>query len=150
MAITFIVECFIALEGADVPKKGLYNAIPRSTIKTMTDMQRKVKVQHKDVAINGEVMYLRLLAVNANKKVSLKQVLSFENSPVPLSLFTEDGNMLTCAKSEFMHKLEEMVPGEKRMSIKRCEAVIFDGHASIQMLVVLNTVEKATFKIMAP
>lgn len=66
---------------------------------------------------------------------------------MPLILFTENGNTMTCAKSEFMHKLEEMIPGEKRMSTQRCDVVIFDGLASIQMLGVQNTVEKATFKI---
>ena len=34
----------------------------------MTDIRRKLKVHHKDVIIDGEVMYLRLLAVNARKR----------------------------------------------------------------------------------
>ena len=149
MAKAFIAERFIVPEGEDIPKKSLYDTIPRSTIKTMVNMHQKVKVKHKDVTIDGEVMYLRLLAVNANKKVPLKRVLSFENSPVPLSLFTDDGNMTTCAKSDFMHNLEELVPGEKITTIQRSDVVIFNGHASIQMLGVPNTVEKVTFKNIA-
>jgi hypothetical protein len=63
-------------------------------------------------------MYLKLLAANAQKKVPLQRVLSFENAPVPLSLFAEDGTMTTCAKSDFMLKLEELIPGDKVTSIQ--------------------------------
>ena len=134
MAKAFITDRLIVPEDADFPKKSLYDAIPRSGVKTMTDIRRKLKVHHKDVTIDGEVMYLRLLAVNARKNVPLKRVLSFENAPVPLSLFTEDGCMTACAKSDFMHKLEELIPGDKVTAIPSCDAVVFDGHASIQML----------------
>lgn len=58
MAKTFIGDRLILAEGSDVPKKSLYDAIPRSRIKTMTDMRRKVKIRHKDVPIDGEVMYI--------------------------------------------------------------------------------------------
>jgi hypothetical protein len=84
MASAFISDRFITPQGADVPKKSLYDAIPRSGIKTMSDMRRKVRVCYKDVTIDGEVMYLRLLAVKFHKMVPLKQVLTFENAPVPI------------------------------------------------------------------
>ena len=35
-------------------------------------------------------MYLRLLAINAYKKVSLESVMAFKNSTVPLSLFCDN------------------------------------------------------------
>ena len=149
MAKAFITDRLIVPEDADFPKKSLYDAIPRSGVKTMTDIRRKLKVHHKDVTIDGEVMYLRLLAVNARKKVPLKCVLSFENAPVPLSLFTEDGCMTACAKSDFMHKLEELIPGDKVTAIPSCDAVVFDGHASIQMLGAPTSLGKISFKDMA-
>ena len=121
MAKSFIAEHFIVCEGENIPKKSLYDPIPRSNIKTMANMHQKVKVKYKDVTLDGEVMYF---AINASKKVPLKRVLSFENSPVPLSLFTDDGNMRACAKSDFMHKLEDMVTGEKTTSIQASNAVI--------------------------
>ena len=77
--------------------------------------------------MDGEVMFMRLLAVNCRKKVPLHRVLSFENSPVPLSLFAEDGVMVSCTKSDFMHKLEDLVPGTNVNQIEGCDAVIFDG-----------------------
>ena len=95
-------------------------------------MNKTVKVKQKNVAINGEIMYLRLLAMNATKKVPLKRVMEFENSPVPLSMFAEDGTMLSCTKSDFMHRLESLA--DKITSISNCDAIVYDGHASIQML----------------
>ena len=52
-------------------------------------------------------MYLRLLAINAYKHVPLQRVMPFENTTVPLSLFTDAGEMVSPMKSDFMHKLEE-------------------------------------------
>ena len=61
-------------------------------------------------------MYLRLLAINAYKQVLLKRVMSFENATVPLSLFTDDGEMISPTKSDFMHKLEELIPRDNYIS----------------------------------
>ena len=47
----------------------------------MKDMIKTTKLAAKQVSMNAEVMYLRLLAINASKKVPLLRVLSFENSP---------------------------------------------------------------------
>jgi len=53
---------------------------------------------------------------------------------VPPSIFTEQGLLVSCVKSDIMHKLEELVTGEKIVNITVCGAVIFDGHAVIQKL----------------
>ena len=147
MARAFINERFVVPE-ADVPQTSLYDALQKSWVKTMADMRRKVKVRHKDVTTDGEVMYLRLLAVKARKKVPLKRVLSFENAPVPLSLFTEDDNITTCAKSDFMHKVEELIPGDKHKSVDTCDALLFDGHTCIQMLPSPTRIQNMPFKDM--
>ena len=42
-------------------------------------------------SVNGEEMYLRLLAINAYEKVPLERVLAFENATVPLCLFCDNG-----------------------------------------------------------
>ena len=115
----------------------------------MADMRKPVKIHSKDVSMEAEVIFFRLLAVNCNKKVPLECVLSYENAPVPLSLFTEEGIMLSCVKSDFMHKLDDLVPGDKISKINVCDAVIFDGHAVIQMLAPPSTSIKTTFKEMA-
>lgn len=150
-AKSFVKERLVKEEDQEKPNKSLYDALPRSNVKTMTDMKKSVKVKAKNVSMNGEVMYLRLLAVNALKKVPLKRVMSFENAPVPLSMFTDTGSMVSCAKSQFMHKLEEMIPGDKITAIASCDAMVFDGHAIIQTLLPPShaTVQKPSFKDMA-
>lgn len=45
--------------------KSLFDPMPRSNIKTMSEMNKKVKVKAKNVSVNGEVMYLCLLDVNS-------------------------------------------------------------------------------------
>jgi len=40
--------------------------------------------------------------VNAYTKISTERVFTFENTPVPTSLFHEDGTMLKCKTSDFM------------------------------------------------
>ena len=54
-------------------------------------------------------MYLRLLAINADKRVPLQRVMSFESATVSLILFTDDGEMISSTKSDLMQKLEEKV-----------------------------------------
>ena len=64
----------------------------------------------------------------------MRRVLSFENAVVPLRLFAGDGTPLSCVKSQFMTKLEDLIPGEKITSVNETDAIISDGHAVIQML----------------
>ena len=94
-------------DGEEKAAKSFYAPLPRCNVKTMTEMKKTVTVKDKRVTINGEVMYLRLMSVNARKKMPLTRVMSFENAPVPLSLFSEDGTMHSSKKSEFMHRIEE-------------------------------------------
>jgi len=116
----------------------------------MTEMKKTLRVNKKDITMDPEVMFLRLLAVNCKKKVPLKRVLSYENASVPPSIFTEQGVMVSCVKSDFMHKLEELVPGEKIVKITACDAVIFDGHAVIQQLTPpTSSTTNVTFQEMA-
>ncbi|CAC5410089.1 unnamed protein product [Mytilus coruscus] len=49
-------------------------------------------------------------------------------------MFTDDGKMTACVKSQFMECLEGVCQSEKMTSIDRCNALIYDGDAVIQML----------------
>ena len=108
-----MADKFVSERLAPDSPKSFYDPLARSNIKTMTDMRKKVKIRSKHISINGEVMYLRLLAVNSVKKVLLNRVMSFENAPVPVSLFNKDGTMTQSTKSDFMHKLEDTIAGNK-------------------------------------
>ena len=99
----------------------------------MSDMVKTTKVGKKDIKMNVQVMYLRLLAIYAMKKIPIECVLSYENSPIPLSPFTEDGSMIIPNKLQFMPKLES-ITGEKITNVNGVDTIIFDAHAIIQML----------------
>ena len=62
-----------------MPLNGYYDTFPKSDIKVMTEMQKTVRIKFNSVTFNGEVMYLRLFAMN-----------SFEQSPIPDSMFKND------------------------------------------------------------
>ena len=53
--------------------------------------------------------------------------------PLALSLFQEDSSYMCCVKSEFKHKLEEMLLKDKITEINGADLVIFDGHATKQI-----------------
>ena len=42
---------------------------------------------------DGEDMYMSLLPINTFKKIPLERVLSIKDAPVPLSLFSNDGDI---------------------------------------------------------
>lgn len=87
-----------------------------------------VKCKSKEVPIDGEEMYLRLLAINSFKKVPLERVMSFENAPVRLSPFDDNRKMVAYRKSDFMEKPEFLLdPTLIVKDIDTADAIIFDG-----------------------
>ena len=115
----------------------------------MTELKKSVRVTKSSVTMDGEIMYLRLLAVNSRKKVPLGRVMSFENAPIPLSMFTEDGEMISCAKSQIVPCLEGLTESEKVLCIQSCDTIIYDGHACIQMMDVPQMSGTVMFEDMA-
>ena len=128
-------------------RKSFYAPLSRNNVKTMDGMKRSVIVRNKQINLDGEQMYMRLLAANALKKVPLERVMSFENAPVPLSIFNEDGTMFSTNKSHFLHKLESLSPRQPANLLPCCDAIIFDGNAKIHTLP--PDAETTTFKSMA-
>ena len=149
MARKFMKDHLVPSSPSLGPPKSFYSPMLRSSVKTMAELKKKVKVQNKEVTVDGEQMYQRLLVTNARKKVPLQRVMTFENSPVPLSMFHDDGTMISTDKSQFLHKLEELIPGERLTQIDECDAVIIDGNAVIHMLHVPPLDRKPTFQDMA-
>ena len=45
--------------------KGYYDPLPKSDINVMTEKQKRVHTQFNSVTLNGEVLYLRLFAMNS-------------------------------------------------------------------------------------
>ena len=75
-----------------------------------------------------------------------ERVFAFENTTVPLSLFSDEGHMIKTKKSDFMTKLEELLPNKSEMA-ENPAVVIFDGMAIVQILPVHS--EQETFSDMA-
>ena len=63
-----------------IPLKRYYDPLSKSNIKEMTEMRRTVRIHFNSVTINGEVMYLRLFAINP----------FYEQAPIPVSMFKND------------------------------------------------------------
>ena len=143
-AIKFVNERLVCQDDEERPAKSVYATMTRNDLKTMADMSKAVSVKSKTVSISGELMYLRLLAINSKKKVPLEN----ENAPVPLSIFNDDGSMLSGNKAVFMHKLETLLDGDPITSIPGADTIIFDGNVVIQMLKVPSGPE-TTYKSMA-
>jgi len=54
----------------------------------MEEMKKTVKIKSKNVSISSE----------RHQHGPLQRVMSFENSTVPMSIFNDDGTMVTCTK----------------------------------------------------
>ena len=60
-------------------------------------------------------------------------MLRFENAPVPTSMFNDDKSMLSCTKSDCMHKLESLHENDI-ISVQSADCIIFNAMAIMQML----------------
>ena len=79
-ALFLVNKTFCTHRGQDEPMKSFYNSVTRNKMKTMSDTKTTVRCKTKDIPMNGEEMYLRLLAINAYKWVPLERLVAFENS----------------------------------------------------------------------
>ena len=132
----FVNERLIPEEDGSPQHKTMYSVMPRSGVITMANMKKSVTVKGKQIDMEGEMIYMRFLAMNSKTKVPHERVMSYENSSVPLSMFKTDGTMNGSeAKSDFLHKLEGLLPDRKQTTLRGgCDAIIFDGNALINVL----------------
>ena len=134
---TSLTKGVVTYSGQDEPVKSFYNHFTRVRCKT------------KDSPMNGEEMHLRLLAINAYKKVPPERLLAFINSAIVL--FCDNGKMGTTKKSEFLEKLEGLTePETVLMTVKAVDSIVFDVMAIIKMLPVQTSATKPTYGDMAP
>ena len=128
-----IADQFVKQRLSVTHEKSFYETLPKVNIHTMTMMNAPMKVKSKTIKQNGDTVYLRLLAINVKKCLPMYRVMSFENSPTPLSLFHDTGKMQTCTKAHLMHKLEGLLPTK----IQQCPpatAIIYEGHYIMKKL----------------
>ena len=70
MASNFVNEQLVS-ERDENTGKSFYDPLQRSNVRTMSEMNKSVKVRAKNISLSGEATYLWLLAVNATKPVPL-------------------------------------------------------------------------------
>lgn len=147
--INFVSERLVPKEG-NLPTKEFFDPMPKTKILTTRSIRSKGKPKSGLSPINGEDMYLRLLAINSLKKVPLDRVLSFENAPVPLSLFTDDGSFMSCKKSDFLEKLESLLDSNSysMTASSPVDCYVYDAMAVVQMIQPQSGV-KTTYQMMA-
>ena len=138
LAETFVEERLVCKNGKP-PSKSFHNPMKRASVKTMDALTKTVNIKSRNVSVPGEVMYLRLLTINNQKQVPLERVMGYENSAVPLSMFTNEGLMLSGNKSVFLHKLEGLIHDEVITDIPEADAIITDANAILHVLRVPDT-----------
>lgn len=151
LACDFVNERLIVKDGKDHPDKGFYDTVPRARVPNMDDMKHGVQVGQDIIRIDPELMYMRLMTVNATKQVPPLRVFSFENSTVPMSLFDENGCMNTSDKAAYGHKLEELVHEETLYNgSTRCDAIVIDAGPVLRSRIPPTTLDReVTYSDMA-
>jgi len=69
--------------------------VPKSAVATTFGSMKKALSFDKDkkFVLDPEVLFRRLLYVARHREINLKEVLSYELTPVPPALFYNDGSM---------------------------------------------------------
>ena len=116
---------------------GFWEPIPNMKIKTFSSANKKIHAKSSDklVTVNADRdLFGRLLIVSNTRQICLKDVLSFELSPVPYSLANADGSLRKGVKSVLCSILEKDVNVIQRLTASpNPTVVIIDGMAVIQM-----------------
>ena len=116
---------------------GFWEPIPNMKIKTFSSANKKIHVKSSDklVTVNTDRdLFGRFLIVSNTRQISLKDVLSFELSPVPYSLANTDGSLRKGTKSVLCSLLEKDVNVVQQLTaLPNPTVVIIDGMAIIQM-----------------
>ena len=124
---------------------GFWEPISNMKIKTFSSTNKKIGVKFSDklVTVNAaRDLFGRLLIVSNTRQTCLKEVLSFELSPVPYSLANADGSLRKGAKSVLCSLLEKDVNVQRLTASPNPTIVIIDGMAVIQMS---KSAEASTF-----
>ena len=104
---------------------GFYSPIKKE-IKTMINGKRKITVGPIEI-YNTEMIYARVMCLLSSNRITLEEVLKYELSPIPLSLFKDDGEMRP-SPSKSVLKSTLQVEVSTRLQISS-DAAVIDGCA---------------------
>ena len=111
--------------------------IPKQKLKTLGHLKTPVKltaVSESKQSVNVDrAFFSRMLVVSKSRDVKLKEILSYELTPVPYALAHADGSLRKTSKCNLMHLLEdEVTVSETLSSSVEPTAWIIDGMALVQ------------------
>lgn len=102
---------------------------------TIKDMKTPAGVSvSRQVHMDSNALFQRLLAVSKQRAVSMETVMSHELAAVPPSLFYDDGSMRKTTKADLAEKLESVVEETQQLPVKEPSAYLIDGMALLQSL----------------
>ena len=102
-------------------------------VKTQVEFRKYIKVGDTKV-FNTELVYTRVIGIQASsREIDIKQLLSFELSPVPTAMFSEFGEMKVAkAKSVLKQVLQKEV--SSRFIKETISTVVIDGSAILYLI----------------
>ena len=107
--------------------EGFHNPISR-TVKTMASMKKHIDIDNRQI-YDTNLIYSRVLGLQGSRDISFSDILHYELSPVPTSMFHENGEIRICkAKSVLKNKIQ--VECSERNLVKP-NAVVIDGCAAL-------------------
>lgn len=100
----------------------------------MKKVQFKAADEHLITVKSDRDLFGRLMIVANAREVNIREVLSYEISPVPCSLVHNDGSLRKATKSDLASALEDGINSPARLPVLASSVVyIVDGMALIQM-----------------
>ena len=101
---------------------------------TVKKVQLKAADEHLITVKSDRDLFGRLMIVANAREVNIREVLSYEISPVPCSLAHNDGSLRKATKSDLASALEDGINSPARLPVLVSSVVyIVDGMALIQM-----------------
>ena len=101
-------DSFITQRMVDQPKRqNFWDRETKLGIKTFRNMQKPtIRIANQTISVDSEVLFRILFLVSKDRDSDLSTVLKFELSPVPPSLFHDDGTMRKKSKAELSKEIE--------------------------------------------
>ena len=98
------------------------------TVKTQAESRKYIKVGDTKV-FDTELIYTRVIGIQASsREIDIKELLSYELSPVPTAMFSESGEMRVAKQKSVLKKvLQKEVSA--RCVMKQISTVVIDGSA---------------------
>lgn len=122
----------------DTTNGKFFDPVKKLNLPTFASLRKKVKAKSKDaksVIAGDRDLFHRLVVIGEKRKVSLKNLLSYELTAVPLSIANPNGTLTRTNKSKLLSKLEAMIPQTSNMNTEAVHgALLVDAMALIKVI----------------